>query len=263
MGTSIRWRGPRGAGWTTFRRSIGQLGGTAGMARTPEEIPNPRQGDGPISQRGVRTRGQRFFDALEEELRADPEAFGLRDTMRAGASRLVRAMNELRHDLAAFGPPPAEWTGSDTEWFMSEFVTAVAGERTGIIDAFVRRSATRCAEELLNDPRVRRAVAGQTRSSSLAMDLFCSVYRLFFADIVTEFAKAAVAEQVKLALPGLVLIDPGGQIPAWVGEQVASWIPNPCEQGKDDSDRSVADLAADLVGDNVDRALGLTSGTET
>lgn len=264
MGTSTRWGGPRGAGWTTFRRSIGQPGGTAGQAATPDEIPTPRQGGGPISEQGVKARGQRFLDALAGELRADPEAFGLRDTMRDGAGRLVQAMNEVRHDLTVFGSPPPEWTGSDTEWFMSEFVTAVAGERTGIVDAFVRRSATRCAEKLLNDPRVQEAVAGQARSSSLAMDLFCAVYTFFFADVVTEFAKAAVAEQVKLALPGLVIVDPGGQIPDWIGEQVASWIPNPCEeQDKNDGRRSVANLAADLVRDNVDRALGLTNGTGT
>jgi hypothetical protein len=264
MGTSTRWGGPTGSGWTTFRRSIGQPGGTAGQAATPDEVPAPRQGDGPITEQGVRKRGQRFFDALAEELRADPEAFGLRDTMRDSADRLVQVMNELRHDLAAFGPPPAEWTGSATEWFMSEFVTAVAGERAGVVDAFVRRSATRCAEKLLEDPQVQVAAADQARSSSLAMDLFCAVYTFFFADVVTEFAKAAVAEQVKLAIPGLVIVDPGGQIPDWIGEQVASWIPNPCEeQGKDDGGRSVADLAKDLVSNNVDRALGLTNGAGT
>jgi hypothetical protein len=263
MGTSTAWVGPRGAGWRTFRRSIGQAGSTAGQAATPDEIPAPRRGDSLISEQGVKTRGQRFLDALTEELRADPDAFGLRDTMRDGADRLVLAMNELRRDVAAFGPPPPEWAGSGADWFMAEFVTAVAGERTGIVDAFVRRSATRCAEKLLDDPRVREAVAGKARSSSLAMDLFCAVYTFFFADIVTEFAKAAVAEQVKLALPDLVIIDPGGQIPDWIGEKVASWIPNPCEeQGKDEGGRSVAELASDLVRDNVDRALGLANGTE-
>jgi hypothetical protein len=265
MGTSTTWDGPRGAGWTKLRRSIGQLGRSAGQAATPDEIPNPRQGDGPISPQGVATGGQRFLDALAEELQADPDVFGLRDTMRDGADRLVHVMEELRRDLATFGPPPPEWTGSGADWFMSEFVTAVAGERTGIVDAFVRRSATRCAEKLLDDPRVREAVAGEARSSSLAMDLFCAVYTFFFADVVTEFAKAAIAEQVKLALPGLVIIDPGGQIPDWIGEQVASWIPNPCEeQSKEDAGgRSVGQLAADLVRDNVDRALGLANGAET
>jgi len=264
MGTSTRWGGPRGARWTTFRRSIGQPGGTAGQAATPDEIPAPRRDDGPISEQGVKTRGQRFLDALAEELRADRDAFGLRDAMRDGAGRLVHAMNELRSDLAAFGPPPPEWAGSGADWFMSEFVTTVAGERTGIVDAFVRRSAVRCAEKLLEDPRVQEAAAGEARSSSLAMDLFCAVYTFFFADVITEFAKAAVAEQVKLALPGLVIIDPGGQIPDWIGEKVASWIPNPCEeQDSGEGGRSAAQLAADVVQDNVDRALGLTNGTET
>lgn len=263
MGTSTAWGGPRGAGWQTFRRSIGQIGSTVGQAATPDEIPAPRRSDGPISEHGVETRGQRFLDALTEELRADPDAFGLRHTMRDGADRLVHAMDALQRDLTAFGPPPPEWVGSGIDWFMSEFVTAVAGERTGIVDAFVRRSATRCAEKLLDDPHVRGTVSGEARSSGLAMDLFCAVYTFFFADIVTEFAKAAVAEQVKLAVPGLVIIDPGGQIPDWIGEKVASWIPNPCEeQGKYEGGRSVAELAADVVYDNVDRALGLAHETE-
>lgn len=261
MGTSTGWRGPGGDGWARLRRSAGR---PAGRAATPDEIPVPRPGHAPISDRSAATRGQRFFDALDETLRADPNAFGLRDTMRDSADRLVQAMNALRHDLTAFGPPPAQWTGSDTEWFMSEFVTAVAGERTGLVDAFVRRSATRCAETLLDDPRVHAAVTGESHRSGLAMDLFCAVYTFFFADVVSEFARAAVAEQVKVALPGLVIVDPGGVIADWVGERVASRIPNPCaEQAKDGTRRSVADLAADLVGDNVDRALGLTNGTGT
>jgi hypothetical protein len=265
MGTSTTWDGPRGAGWTKLRRSIGQLGRSAGQAATPDEIPNPRQGDGPISLHSVAIRGQRFLDALTEELQANPDAFGLRDTMCEGADRLVHLMEELRRDLAMFGPPPLEWAGSDADWFMSEFVAAVAGEHTGIVDAFVRRSATRCAEKLLDDPRVREAVAEHVRSSSLPTDLFCAVYTFFFADVVTEFAKAAIAEQVKLVLPGLVIIDPGDQIADWIGEKVASWIPNPCEeQGKDEAGgRSVGELAADLLRENVNRALGLANGAET
>src|SRR6476469_9911425 len=192
MGTSTRWGGPRGDGWETFRRSIGQPGGTGGQATTPDEIPAPRRGDGPISEQGVKKPAS-VSSTRSEELRTDPDAFGLRDTMSDGADRLVGAMNELRRDLTAFGPPSPEWAGSGADWFMSEFVTAVAGERTGIVDTFVRRSATRCAEILLEDPRVSAAVEGKARSSSLAMDLFCAVYTFFFADVVTEFAKAAVA----------------------------------------------------------------------
>lgn len=109
-------------------------------------------------------RGQRFLDALAEELRADPDAFGLRDTMRDGADRLIHAMDELRHDLAAFGPPPSEWTGSSADWFMSEFVTAVAGERTGIADAFVRCSAT---------PRDTADMLETVLSAHSAVELVC------------------------------------------------------------------------------------------
>ncbi|HEU5483299.1 MAG TPA: hypothetical protein VFU98_00220, partial [Microlunatus sp.] len=128
--------------------------------------------------------------------------------------------------------------------------------------AMVRRSATRSGELVLADERVKVAIGKAGSSSGLAMDLFCLVYTFFFADVVSEFAKAVVSEQVKLAMPGLMIIDPGGRIPDWVGEQVAGLIPNPCEQqhAQGEDGGSVSELAASVVWDNVDRALGLGDG---
>lgn len=263
MGTSRNWDGPSGAGWTSLRRSIGQLGRGAGPAASAEDIPTPRQAtEGAIPPKAVAVRGQRFLEALEEEVRRDPDALGLRPVMREAGGRLVSTLSDLRAGLDAFGPLPPEWAGSNADWFLYEFVRAVGGEGTGIVDALVRRSATRCAEKVLADPLAREVIEKEDSSSGLAMDLFCLVYTFFFADVVTEFAKAAVSEQVKLALPGLVIIDPGGQIPDWVGEKVAGLIPNPCEQKHEQGDdgRSVSELAADVVWDNVDRALGLADG---
>jgi hypothetical protein len=266
LGTSTKWDGPRGAGWSSLRRSIGQLGRGVVRAASAEDIPMPRQAmEGRIPPKAVEVRGRRFLIALEDELRRDPDAFGLRVSMGAAGARLIAALSDLHTELDAFGPPPENWAGSTADWFLCEFVRTVAGDQTGIMDAMVRRSATRCAEKILADSRAREAIDEKTSSSGLAMDLFCLIYTFFFADVVTEFAKAAVSEQVKLAVPGLVVIDPGGQIPDWIGKKVAALIPNPCEQKHQQGDdgRSITELAADVLWDNVDRVLGLTNDAET
>ena len=186
----------------------------------------------------------------------------MRPAMGAAAERLVGILIELHTGLGAFGSPPGEWAGTNEEWFLYAFVRGVAGEGTGIVDAMVRRSATRSGETVLADERVREAIGKAGSSSGLAMDLFCLVYTLFFADVVSEFAKAMVSEQVKLAMPGLMIIDPGGRIPDWVADKVVGLIPNPCEQKHEQGDDagSVSELAASIVWDNVDRALGLGDG---
>lgn len=90
------------------------------------------------------------------------------------------------------------------------------------------------------------------------MDLFCVVYTLFLAETVAEFAKAVVAEQVVIAAPGLAVVDPAGQIAGWIGEKVAGLLPDPCEEAATRQDgRRVDQLAADLLCDAVDRALGI------
>jgi len=263
VGTSTKWSGPTGKGWASLRRNIGQLGRGTGPATSAQEIPAPREGTADVMPpETVAKCGRRFEEALREELLRDSSVLGLRPAMRAAGDRLVELLSDLRVGLDVFGSPPTEWTGSNTDWFLYEFVRTVAGEDAGLVDALIRRSATRCAEKVLADPRVKEAIEKADPLSGLAMDLFCMVYTFFFADVVTEFAKAAVSEQVKLAIPGLMVVDPGGQIADWVGERVASRIPNPCEHGRgqDDGGRLINEVAADIVWDNVDRALGLANG---
>jgi hypothetical protein len=260
MGTSTNWRGPRGAPWNAMRKSLGRLPGSLvaleeRRVTTPEDIPPPR---GPSSDRLpaqlAEPRAQRFRAALQQELAADPEAYGIRDAALTGGARLVSTLSALIDDRNALGAPPPGWPASPSDWFMTVFVDRVAGDDNRIATAVVRRAATTAAERLISDSGM-----GETaRSRGLAMDLFCLVYTSFIADVVAEFAKAVIAEQIVLAVPGLLLIDPAGRIPELVGDQVAALIPNPCEQAEMKHDtRRIDEFASDVLRDNVDRALGI------
>jgi hypothetical protein len=266
MGTSTNWRGPRGATWNALRKSLGRLPGslaalTSRQATIPEDIPPPRH---PSSDRLpaqlIEPRAHRFRAALQQELMADPEAYGIRDTALAGGTRLVETLSALIDDRNALGPPPSDWPASPSDWFMTVFVDRVSGDDNTIATGVVRRAATTAAERLISEPGVLTGSAETARSRGLAMDLFCLVYTSFIADVVTEFAKAVIAEQITLAVPGLLLIDPAGRIPDCVGEQVAALIPNPCEQAEaKHGTRRVDEFAMDVLRDNVDRALGIST----
>lgn len=263
MGTSTNWRGPRGAPWNALRKSLGRLPGSLAAlekrrATTPEDIPPPRD---PSSDRLpaqlAEPRAHRFRAALRQELMADPEAFGIRDAALTGGIRLVDTLSALIDDRNAFGPPPG-WPATPSDWFMTVFVDRVAGDDNRIATAVLRRAATTAAERLISDHGIPTRSEETARSRGLAMDLFCLVYTSFIADVVAEFAKAVIAEQIALAVPGLLLIDPTGRIPELVGEQVAALIPNPCEQAETKHDtRRIDEFASDVLRDNVDRALGL------
>jgi hypothetical protein len=171
---------------------------------------------------------------------------------------LVETLSVLIDDMNALGAPPPGWSASPSDWFMTVFVDRVAGDDNTIATAVVRRAATTAAERLISDPGVPTGAEATTGRRGLAMDVFCLVYTSFIADVVTEFAKAVIAEQITLAVTGLILIDPAGRIPEWVGEQVATLIPNPCEQAETKHDtRRIDEFALDLLQDNIDRALGI------
>jgi hypothetical protein len=256
VGTSTKWAGPAGDSWIAVRRSLGQ---PLPASELPVPIQRGQRTDEPPVDAGAEARGRRLFAALKSELRADQDAFGLRKGLGEAAVRLVETATWLTEDLTTFGPPPADWPAEPADWFTLRFVESVAGQGIGLTDMLIRRSATNAAERVLADPAVGRALAGEGWLSRLAMDLFCLIYQAFFADVIREFAAAVVAEKVKLAAPILIAVDPGDRISGWIGDQVAAVIPNPCEQGRSDSgdERSMSELAADVVWDNVDRALGL------
>ncbi len=264
MGTSTNWRGPRGATWNALRKSLGRLPGSlAALERrrvtNPEDIPPPRDGSSDrLSAQLAEPRAHRFRVALQQELSADPEAYGIRDAVLTAGTRLVNALSTLIDDRNGFGPPPPDWPASPSDWFMTVFVDRVAGDDNRIATTVVRRAATTAAERLISDTGISTGSEEAARSHGLAMDLFCLVYTAFIADVVAEFARAVIAEQVTLAVPGLLLIDPTGRIPDFVGEQVAALIPNPCDQAETKHDtRRIDEFALDVLRDNVDRALGI------
>src|SRR5207302_5182035 len=158
--------------------------------------------------------------------------------------------------------PDEGWPGSRRDWFLCQFVTTVAGDRASIADAIARRAATATAEQVLADPAVGEAIDRGDSRIRISDGLFCTIYRFFFADYVTEFVKAVIAEKVKLTVPALVLIDPTGQIADWVAGKVMSFIPTPCEEKQQhpEEGRSVGDLARSMLRQTVLTALGLDEG---
>ncbi len=82
-----------------------------------------------------------------------------------------------------------------------------------------------------------------------AWDILCDLYQVFFADMVGEFLRSAVAEHVKLAVPVLVATDPEGRIADWVAEKLVDLVPNPCEESAEAAELAKAvDTAQSVVG---------------
>src|SRR5262249_35167075 len=92
-------------------------------------------------------------------------------------------------------------------------------------------------------------------------NLFCMIYRLFFADAVTGFLQSVIAAKITLMVPALPAVDPAGQITDWIAEQITSAVPTPCQERTEHrSGPSLADLGRSLIKDAVKRALGIPTG---
>lgn len=127
---------------------------------------------------------------------------------------------------------------------LESFIAALGVGGGTLLDSVVRRAA-----------RETLAAAGQSGESR---DLFCLLYRLFFAQTVSQFVTTVIAEKVKLAVPALRLVDPAGVIASWIADRVFSLLPNPCDVAVNDGG-SLAQLADSLLHETVDRAVGVTS----
>jgi hypothetical protein len=203
----------------------------------------------------------KYLDALASEVRNDPDAFMLQETLQRAGARLVHTLESLR-----YGQP--DWfrhTEVEAErresLFLEGFVRQVAGTGGLVADAMARQAAASCGERLLgSDGPLLRAVreAPATDSAYLSDELFCLVFELFFKKALANFVTTIIAGKVSLALPLLHVVDPAGKIAEWAGEQVAARIPDPCKESEGLTDKpSLAELADGLVAETVKRAIGL------
>ncbi|MGA5000781.1 hypothetical protein ACPCB7_22440 [Streptomyces arboris] len=218
---------------------------------------------------------------LHRTLRAGPSAFGLYEAACGAGERLTAVMNTMAPGRDT-GPDPFAGAGRETLTeavadnsvdgadFAAHFVRAVGGEGGTIADAAVRRAAAVTAG------RIGRQNAGAPASggSDWSGDLLCLLYQWFFADVVTEFLRISVAEQVKLMVPVLPLADPEDHVADWIAERVLRLVPSPCEEAahlaeaaergegavtalEDPAVATLAQVARGLVPRAVGAALGL------
>ncbi|GAA2216841.1 hypothetical protein ACFY2R_29105 [Micromonospora olivasterospora] len=248
MGTSTRLAGPRHGGWS----------GAKGRLRrwTPSEDSRP----GSLTDDDRRTASDvatQYRRALRDALLEEPERFGLRDAAQEAGHRLVTALDELRQpdppllrDLHRAAPTdPADEV-------VRRFVTEVGGDGRLIVDAAIRRAARRVAERLVAPDG---PLAGPASPSRLTGELFCALYRTFFGELVGEFVHVLIAENVKLAVPALMMLDPTDAVAGFVADQVVKVLPDPCEEAaaREPQRPRLAEVARDLVGTTVTEALGL------
>ncbi len=116
------------------------------------------------------------------------------------------------------------------------------------------RTAARILEE---SPRLRQSVEnGDSTDSWVDNEFFCLIYKLFFADIVTEFLVSVVASQITTAMPALLVADPTGMLTNAIAGEIASYVPTPCDEADEAADRSfIAGVGERLVDDALDRTI--------
>lgn len=251
MGTSRALRGPTGAGWNRARAA-----GRTWLAKQDDDRPEVLPDVAPFAEACRR--------ALADDLRADPDRYGLRPALLAAGERLVGALDLLHRDgpralLRAEGPVADD----PVDALYVAFIDRVAGSRMLVTDTAVRRAAARCADRLTGaDGPVATALRGDDgRSGSINGELFCAIYTLFFGEVVGEFLKTMIATKVQLAVPLLPVLPfgAGADVAVWIAERVASLIPNPCEEKEKpgNEEHSLAALGQDLLGTAIRRSLGL------
>jgi hypothetical protein len=224
VGTSSRWPGPSGR--TGMAGEWSRASGQVSAWRSDAQDAVTRLDDIAVEHLAV----------LHRTLREDPTAFGLYDAACAAGERLTAAV-----DIWALS--------QDGDEFAARFTAAVGGEGGTVTDAAVRRAAAACARLLLE----RHPGAGAPGGGGLPGDVFCLLYQAFFADVVAEFLRTAVAEKVKLVVPLLPALDPEDHIADWIAEHVLRLLPNPCEEAaqlaaEEEEGDPVASEAGDPIG---------------
>ncbi len=158
----------------------------------------------------------------------------------------------------AFHPLRGNSPDVRAEAFVQWFADRIA-EAGGIpSNSVVRRTAVRCARNILENPEIRSVITRADSTVDLRLDseLFCEIYRLFFTQLVGEFIRSIITAKIDLWVPELRTID--SKILEWVGGMVVELIPDPCEERRRrEGEGSLANLARDLVAETVRRVLGL------
>ncbi|MFI0814396.1 hypothetical protein ACH4TX_08315 [Streptomyces sp. NPDC021098] len=186
---------------------------------------------GPDGAAGLDDIAAEHLAVLHRTLREEPTAFGLYEAACAAGERLTTAVDA--------------WAGSrDGDEFAARFTSAVGGEGGTVADAAVRRAAAASVRRLLE----RHPEVGAPGGSGLSGEGFCLLYQGFFAGVVAEFLRSAVAEKVKLVVPLLPALDPEDHIANWVAEHVLGLLPDPCEAVGQGMETEVASAVGDPIG---------------
>jgi hypothetical protein len=125
---------------------------------------------------------------------------------------------------------------------VADFAASAAGSGGGVADAVCRRAAARAGLRLLGQHGI---------------EAFCLVYREFFADVVAGFLHAVIAEQIRLAVPGIDIVDPTGRVVEWIADHLVALVPDPCAEAATRPGTSVLDVAEGIVPRAVDTVLGI------
>lgn len=250
MGTSTRLPGPKHAGWTGAK------------ARLSKWVPDSISAADRLSEADRRTAedvARLFRRALRDALLDDPERFGLREAALNAGHRLVALLDDLRHaDPPMLHELSGEGSTDPADEFVRRFVAEVGGSGRLVVDAATRRAARSVAERLVAPGG---PLASPATPQRLNGELFCTLYQLFFGELVGEFVHTLVAENIKLAVPALVVLDPTDTVAGFVADQVVKVLPDPCAAGaaREPERPRLADVARDLLTETVTQALGLGS----
>lgn len=219
-----------------------------------ERVPDDAIGDDPPQDaQGARDDIDkvpgRLVEALRDELRRDPDFMALRTTTRTCGQALVDVLANLgrwSHTTTGLASP-----SNPEHRFVQWFVDEVAGDCGLIVDALARRAARRTAERLLESSAVRDAVAsGDTSDVVLPDEVFCGLYRLFFADLIEELFRAVIFAKLATVTPVLALVDP-----ARAAALVVTRALSPCAEQERDPSKTLTAIARDMADHIVERLL--------
>jgi hypothetical protein len=203
----------------------------------PDQIPISRDGSRELFfEDRVADWGRLLLEQLHRDLRRDSEAYGLRRVATRKGREMVRAVREFeRRSVDGL-------SDAGRAQVVADFVASAAGSGGGVADAVCRRAAARAGSRLF----------GQH-----GFEAFCLVYRQFFADVVAGFLHAVIAEQIRLAAPGIDIVDPTGRVVEWIADHLVTLVPDPCAEAAARPGMSVLDVAEELVPRAVDTVLGI------